>query len=56
MFCCTYVNYKKKKVISSMQDQFLYFVHGRQKLKWTEESGVLGHVLVAGEKMGLLHL
>lgn len=36
-----------------MQDQFLYFVHGRQKLKWAEESGGLGHVLVAGEKNGL---
>lgn len=39
-----------------MQDQFLCFVHGRQKLKWAEESGILGHVLLAGEKMDLLHL
>lgn len=37
MSCCRSVNYPKK-IITSIQDQFLYFVHGRQKLKWVEES------------------
>lgn len=49
MSCCTSVNYQKN-IISSVQDQFLYFVNGRQKLKWAEESGLLRHVLVAGKK------
>jgi len=43
------VNYQKK-IISSVQDQFLYFVHGGEKLKWAEENGLLGHLLVAGKK------
>lgn len=47
--CCRSVNYQKK-IISSMQDQFLYFVHSRQKFKWAGESGLLGHILVAGKK------
>lgn len=35
----------KKKVISSIQELFLYFTHSRQKLKWAEESSLVEHAL-----------